>query len=253
MSVIDQQSLQKRKLTRMTSADLTAAVSLSRDVGRPHRLENWQFCRRSKDWLLRRRPIGAGRDVVALRAPADADRHGRRRSQDAAVRHRPVALHCHPRPARYAFGPKCGGGGRAALSPASVLKTAEPSASIKGRRGQCRPRCIVPESPFVFRSGEMWKHGSIWTRPPPAFAAKVSSGRRAGTAKRWVLDADGRTVGFASFASLAADMYGRVVAQAGQAARALIAHWIGSKARMFLHIDVPEVSGPSGWLDELAS
>lgn len=61
-----------------------------------------------------------------------------------------------------------------------------------------------------------------------------------------------RTIGFAFYRRFGRGFaIGPVVAQDTLSAKALIAHWIGSNAGMFLRIDVPGESGLSGWLTDL--
>ncbi|HYS87402.1 MAG TPA: GNAT family N-acetyltransferase, partial [Bradyrhizobium sp.] len=67
-----------------------------------------------------------------------------------------------------------------------------------------------------------------------------------------VLDDAGETVGFAFYRRFGrGHVIGPVVARDTASAKALIAHWIGSNAGMFMRIDVPGQSGLSDWLDEL--
>jgi GNAT superfamily N-acetyltransferase len=67
-----------------------------------------------------------------------------------------------------------------------------------------------------------------------------------------VLDDAGETVGFAFYRRFGrGHTIGPVVARDTASARALIAHWIGSNAGMFVRIDVPGESGLSDWLEEL--
>lgn len=67
-----------------------------------------------------------------------------------------------------------------------------------------------------------------------------------------VLDDAGETVGFAFYRRFGrGHVIGPVVARDAASARALIAHWAGSNAGMFMRIDVPGESGLSNWLEEL--
>jgi GNAT superfamily N-acetyltransferase len=67
-----------------------------------------------------------------------------------------------------------------------------------------------------------------------------------------VLDDAGETVGFAFYRRFGrGHVIGPVVARDTASAKALIAHWIGSNAGMFMRIDVPGESGLSNWLEEL--
>jgi GNAT superfamily N-acetyltransferase len=67
-----------------------------------------------------------------------------------------------------------------------------------------------------------------------------------------VHDDAGEIVGFAFYRRFGrGHVIGPVVARDTASAKALIAHWIGSNAGMFIRIDVPGESGLSDWLDEL--
>jgi GNAT superfamily N-acetyltransferase len=67
-----------------------------------------------------------------------------------------------------------------------------------------------------------------------------------------VLDDAGEMVGFAFYRRFGrGHVIGPVVARDTASAKALIAHWIGSNAGMFMRIDVPGESGLSDWLEEL--
>ena len=67
-----------------------------------------------------------------------------------------------------------------------------------------------------------------------------------------VLDDAGETVGFAFYRRFGHGYtIGPVVARDTASARALISHWAGSNAGMFMRIDVPGESGLSNWLEEL--
>jgi GNAT superfamily N-acetyltransferase len=67
-----------------------------------------------------------------------------------------------------------------------------------------------------------------------------------------VLDDAGEMVGFAFYRRFGrGHVIGPVVARDTASAKALIAHWVGSNAGMFVRIDVPGESGLSNWLEEL--
>ena len=67
-----------------------------------------------------------------------------------------------------------------------------------------------------------------------------------------VLDDAGEMVGFAFYRRFGrGHVIGPVVARDTASAKALIAHWIGSNAGMFMRIDVPGEAGLSDWLEEL--
>lgn len=66
-----------------------------------------------------------------------------------------------------------------------------------------------------------------------------------------VLDRNGETTGFAFYRRFGrGHVIGPVVAREAEGAKALIAHWIGANAGMFIRVDVNEQLGLSTWLDE---
>ena len=67
-----------------------------------------------------------------------------------------------------------------------------------------------------------------------------------------ILDRDGEIAGFALLRRFGRGyVIGPVVAPDLEGARALITHWVGTHAGMFLRIDVPTDTGLAPWLDEL--
>ena len=72
------------------------------------------------------------------------------------------------------------------------------------------------------------------------------------TSKGVILARNNEPVGFALFRRFGRGYaVGPTVAPDRGGAKALISHWLGSKAGMFCRLDVTEESGLSGWLDEL--
>lgn len=67
-----------------------------------------------------------------------------------------------------------------------------------------------------------------------------------------VLDRDGEAIGFALIRRFGqGQVIGPVLAPDAEGARALIAHWLGSRSGQFIRIDVPGESGLSPWLEAL--
>jgi GNAT superfamily N-acetyltransferase len=67
-----------------------------------------------------------------------------------------------------------------------------------------------------------------------------------------VLDREGEAIGFALIRRFGrGQVIGPVVAPDPEAARALIAHGLGSRQGQFIRVDVPEESGLSPWLESL--
>lgn len=72
------------------------------------------------------------------------------------------------------------------------------------------------------------------------------------TARAVMFDSNNSPVGFAVLRRFGRGFsIGPTVAPDAIAAKALISHWLGSKAGKFCRIDVPESSGLSPWLEEL--
>ena len=67
-----------------------------------------------------------------------------------------------------------------------------------------------------------------------------------------ILDRGGEAAGFALFRRFGRGYaVGPVVSPDRDGARALISHWLGSNAGMFIRVDTPGDSGLSAWLDEM--
>lgn len=72
------------------------------------------------------------------------------------------------------------------------------------------------------------------------------------TARGVIFDSNNSPVGFAVLRRFGRGFsIGPTVAPDALAAKALISHWLGSKAGKFCRVDVPESSGLSAWLEEL--
>nr|WP_269748742.1 hypothetical protein [Novosphingobium aquimarinum] len=71
-------------------------------------------------------------------------------------------------------------------------------------------------------------------------------------AKAVILTRDHEPVGFSLLRRFGrGHVIGPTIAPDLGGAKALIAHWLGSKSGMFCRLDVPEMSGLSDWLEEL--
>jgi len=67
-----------------------------------------------------------------------------------------------------------------------------------------------------------------------------------------ILDRGGEAVGFALFRRFGRGyVVGPVVSPDRDGAKALISHWLGSNAGMFIRVDTPGDSGLSAWLEEM--
>ena len=251
MAAIGQQHHRELVLAPMTSADLPAAVVLSRDVGWPHRLEDWQFVLSVGEGL-------AGHVGGALAATAMWWPYEQRLTRIGMVI-------VDPRMQRSGLGRALMTAVLGQIDTPMMLNATEAGAPLYRDLGFEDAGLIhqhqgtassVP--PVEIRSGERIRPaGRRDLEALIELDADASGVRRekviAGLiehAEVVVLDAEGRTAGFAFFRRFGrGHVVGPVVAADPLAARALIAHWVGSKAGMFMRIDVPESTDLTGWLD----
>ncbi|MBN8942150.1 MAG: GNAT family N-acetyltransferase [Rhizobiales bacterium] len=241
-------------LREMTPDDLVAAHGLSREVSWPHRLEDWQFVHRlghgmvaeiggtvagtAMWWPFGERAATLGMVVVA------AERQGLgigRKLMEAvlgATGDRAVTLNAteagRPLYERLGFreiGTVRQHQGTAFSVPLAPLESGE----------RIRPIGRADETALAALDLE------ATGRPRTALLSALL-----GVADGIALDRNGETVGFALFRRFGRGyVIGPVVAENAEGAKALISHWVGAHAGMFLRIDVPGDSGLSGWLNDL--
>src|SRR4030081_425511 len=238
----------------MAARDLPAAQALSREVNWPHRLEDWQFVHSVGQGLV----AYSGEQLVGT---AMWWTFGNRIARVGMV-------------ALYA-GAQCSGIGRALMLTTldrmtdrtvllSTTKEGETLyrqlgfqgiGSVVQHQGASFPAPLLP-----LRAGERIRPlgrndlaplveldaAACGAPRESLIAALIANGEVV------VLDDAGEMVGFALYRRFGrGHVIGPVVARDTASAKALIAHWIGSNAGMFMRIDVPGESGLSDWLDEL--
>ena len=241
-------------IRQMTERDLPAAFGLSRDVSWPHRHEDWQFVLSVGDGLV----AYSGERLIGTAMWWTYDRRVARLGMvivDPTIQRSGV--------------------GRA-LMLGILERIVEPTVILNATR----------EGETLYRQLDFQVVGSVIQHQGAAFAVPLvplrpgerirPMGRNdmqrivqldaiaAGvsrepviaalnrTAEAVVLDDDGETVGFAYYRRFGrGHAIGPVVARDTAAAKALIAHWIGSNAGMFVRIDITGESGLSDWLDGL--
>jgi len=238
----------------MGESDLSAAHALSCSVGWPHRLEDWQFA------------LAVGEGIVAcqgqrLVGTAMWWRYEGRQARIGLVTVDPAIQRA--------------GIGRQMMNaiierlaePRIILNATEAGDPLYRRLGFSPVGTIIQHqgasfgAPLVpLRAGERIRPlGRNDTERLIALDASAIGARRDKVIAELtrdgdavILDDSGDTVGFAFFRRFGrGHVIGPVVARDTAAARALVAHWIGLNAGMFLRVDVPGESGLSDWLDDL--
>ncbi len=241
-------------LRRLTAADLPAAHALSRAVGWPHRLEDWQlmlapsigFAAEADGALVGTAlcwPYGDRVATVGLVLVA-ADRQGRgigRRLMAAALEAagpRTVLLN-----ATQAGLPLYRALGFAPIGTVHQLQGADLSVPVAPLRPGERLRPIGRGDEAALAALDADATGM----PRPAVMAALL-----GAAEGVILERDGEAVGFALFRRFGrGHVIGPVAAPDIDGAKALISHWIGAGNGRFIRIDVPEDSGLVDWLGGL--
>jgi GNAT superfamily N-acetyltransferase len=253
MAVIEQRNRHILRLSNLTSADLAAAASLSRDVGWPHRLEDWQFGLSLGEGV-------AGYVDQSLVATAMWWRYERRITRIGMVI-------VDPKMQRLGVGRSLMHAVLDRIDTPMVLNATETGELLYRRLGfeECgairQHQGTAPSVPLaILRPGERIRPSGRRDMQTLINLDAAACGVRRekiiaallGYTESVALDADGRTVGFALFRRFGHGyVIGPVVAQDELAARALIAHWVGSKAGKFMRIDVPDNGPLSDWLGAL--
>jgi hypothetical protein len=127
--------------------------------------------------------------------------------------------------------------------------------------------CVHQHQGSVFRTpfvllGEGERIRPIGPRDEPALAdlsrralgrsSTVSLKHLMGVASLVAIDRYGELIGYAALRKFGlGHVIGPVVAPDAERAKALIAHWAGSRAGSFMRLDVPDASGLSPWLTDM--
>ena len=238
----------------MTGADLPAAQALSRAVAWPHRLEDWQFV------------LSVGAGLVAWSGDRLVGTAMWWSFDSSLVRLGMVIV--DPTIQRSGIGRALMLGILERVAEPTVILNATAAGETLYRQLDFRSVGSVIQHqgasfsvPLVpLRAGErirpMGRNDAARLVELDAIASGV---RRDGViaalmehGEAVVLDDGGETVGFAFYRRFGrGHTIGPVIARDTAAAKALVAHWIGSNAGMFMRIDVPGESGLSDWLDQL--
>jgi GNAT superfamily N-acetyltransferase len=242
------------EILKMAARDLPAAQALSREVNWPHRLEDWQFVHSvgqglvaySGDqligtamwWSYEKRIVRLGMVIV----DPTIQRSGVGRALMLGILDRitepTVVLNAtkqgetlYRQLGFQGIGSIIQHQGASFSAPLVPLRAGERIRPL-GRNELARLVALDAAACGVAREG--------------VIAALIENGEAV------VLDDAGETVGFAFYRRFGrGHVIGPVVARDTASAKALIAHWIGSNAGMFMRIDVPGESGLSEWLEAL--
>jgi predicted N-acetyltransferase YhbS len=239
---------------RMTADDLAAAHKLSLSVLWPHRLEDWKFVHGLGEGIVAEDETGVvgtamcwlyGQDYASVGmvivAP-ERQKAGIGRSLMTRIMRetdgRNVLLHA----------------------------TAEHHAFCESL-GFTRIGCVHQHQGSVFRApfvvlGEGERIRPVGPRDEPALAelsrralgrsSTVSLKHLAGVASLVAIDRYGELIGYAALRKFGlGHVIGPVIAPDAERAKALIAHWAGSRAGSFVRLDVPDTSGLSPWLTDM--
>jgi predicted N-acetyltransferase YhbS len=239
---------------RMTADDLPAAHKLSLSVLWPHRLEDWKFVHGLGEGIVAEDETGVIGTVMCWL-------YGQDYASVGMVIVAPERQHA--------------GIGRELM--ARILRaTGERNVLLHATAahhafceslGFVRIGCVHQHQGSVFRTpfvllGEGERIRPIGPRDEPALAdlsrralgrsSTVSLKHLMGVASLVAIDRYGELIGYAALRKFGlGHVIGPVVAPDAERAKALIAHWAGSRAGSFMRLDVPDASGLSPWLTDM--
>jgi GNAT superfamily N-acetyltransferase len=238
-------------LRPLAASDLPAAQALSAAVGWPHRVEDWRFVHGLGFGFALEERGGLVGTAMAWRYGAGAASLG-------------MVVVAPERQGR-GFGRRLLAATLEELGPRRVLLHATEAGLPLYRRLGFHARGTVRQ-----HQGAAFSVGLVAPRPGerirpagrndvPALSAldADATGADRGPAiaalleasEGVVLDRGGEAAGFALLRRFGrGHVVGPVVAPDAEGAKALIAHWLGSRSGQFLRIDVPDEAGLSGWL-----
>lgn len=242
------------RLRPMTQDDLAAAHLLSRECQWPHRLDDWQFTLALGQGVVAERggtlvgtamwwPYGDKAASLGMVIVSQSCRGGGigRRLMDAVIARnagRTLLLNgtAAGLPLYHSLGFQKIGEVRQHQGAAFSV----PVASLQAGE-RIRPLTRSDEAAVVALDTE-----ATGLPRAPLIAALLD------VAEGVVLDRDGQAAGFALYRRFGrGHVVGPVVAPDIDGAKALISHWAGSNAGMFLRVDVPGHETLSAWLDDL--
>jgi len=239
---------------RMTADDVPAAYRLSLSVLWPHQLEDWRFIQELGEGIVAENEAGVigtvmcwlhGTDYASLGmllvAP-DQRRKGIARALVSRmlkeVGDRTVLLHATP-------------GGVTLLEDVGFVQTGW----VHQHQGTVFHAPLVP-----LGAGERIRPTNARDEPALAELSRRAYGMPRSTVLKQLMkvaqfvaiDRYGELIGFAALRKFGHGyVIGPVVAPDAERARALIAHWAGTRAGAFVRVDVPGSSGLSPWLTGL--
>lgn len=237
----------------MTQDDCPAGLALSRSVGWPHRLEDWQFA------------LSVGAGLVAI---ADGRMVGAAMWWIYEGQARLGMVIVDPTIQRAGIGRALMQGALDRIgAPSVALNATEAGETLYRQLGFASVGAIVQHQglssstpPAALRAGERIRPlGRDDGARLVEIDALATGARRAAVISALIahgdavlLDDGGETIGFAFCRrSGRGHVVGPVVARDAEAAKALIAHWIGLNAGMFVRVDVTAQSELSDWLGDL--
>jgi len=242
------------RLRDMTPADLPAAHALSTQAQWPHRLEDWELMLNLGFGLVAERegrivgttmgwPYGADAATLGMVIVSQTSRGEGvgRRLMDAALERlsgRTVLLNSTP-----AGAPLYRKLGFQAIGTIHQHQGAAFSVPVAKLRAGERVRPLGASDRAAVIELDRRATG---LRREALIADLLKSGQGV------ILDRGGEAVGFALFRRFGrGHAVGPVASPDRDGARALISHWLGSNAGMFIRVDTPGDSGLSGWLEKM--
>lgn len=238
----------------LVPGDLATAQGLSAAVSWPHRLEDWSFAQSLGQGFaidVGRRLVGTamcwpfgpdwGTLGMVIVAPDLQGRGLGGRLMEAAMAQlgdRGIQLHATPAgEPLYA---------RLGFAPVGTIRQHQGAAFSVGFHAPRAGERLRPAGRADLAVLTALDSAATGMARGPAIAALV------GDAEGIVLDRDGVASGFAMLRRFGrGKVIGPVVAPDPEAARLLVAHWLGQRQGEFIRIDVTDDSALSGWLEEV--
>ncbi|MBB2188467.1 GNAT family N-acetyltransferase [Gluconacetobacter azotocaptans] len=251
----DADRLSAIEIRPMRDGDIDVASGLSKALGWPHRLEDWQFMFGAGHGLVAVTPTGelvgtimwwpyGARDasvgMVIVSGAWQGHGIGRRLMTGARNALPGRTLHLNATPGGFPLYEKLG------FRPCGLIEQRQAIATTQ-------PLILLPEGMRLRPAGQ---------NDLAALAAldQAANGMERrdllcdllAAGKGIVVDDGGAIVGYSVCRPFGwGKVVGPVIATCDQFASAMIAHWVGSCAGQFMRLDVPAECGLSAWLDEI--
>ncbi|ACI51367.1 GCN5-related N-acetyltransferase [Gluconacetobacter diazotrophicus PA1 5] len=253
--MIDEDRPSAISLRAMRDTDIEAASLLSKALGWPHRLEDWQFMFAAGHGLVAETPAGelvgtilwwtygahdASLGMVIVSGAWQGHGIGRRLMSGARSALPGRTLHLNATPVGIPLYEKLG------FSPCGLVEQRQAIAATQ-------PLIPLPEGMRLRPAGQSdlaalsaLDHAATGMARQDLLHALLGAGRGI------VVDDGGTIVGYSICRPFGwGNVIGPVIATTDLFASAMIAHWIGSGAGQFTRIDVPAACGLTAWLDEV--